>query len=53
MGDGLYANINAKKKRIAAGSGEIMNKVGSKKAPSAQDFKDAAKTSKKPYKAKK
>jgi len=53
MGDGLYANINAKKKRIAAGSGEKMNKVGSKKAPSAQDFKDAAKTAKKPAKGKK
>ena len=50
---GLYANINAKKKRIAAGSGEKMNKVGSKKAPTAQDFKDAAKTAKKPKKAKK
>jgi hypothetical protein len=44
---GLYANINAKKKRIAAGSGEKMRKVGSKGAPSAQDFKDAAKTAKK------
>ena len=43
---GLYANINAKKKRIAQGSGEKMNKVGSKKAPSAQDFRDAAKTAK-------
>jgi hypothetical protein len=43
----LYANINAKKKRIAAGSGEKMRKVGSKGAPSAQDFKDAAKTAKK------
>jgi hypothetical protein len=44
---GLYANINAKQKRIAAGSGEKMNKVGSKKAPTAKDFKDAAKTAKK------
>jgi hypothetical protein len=44
---GLYANINAKRKRIAAGSGEKMRKVGSKGAPSAQDFKDAAKTAKK------
>lgn len=49
---GLYANIAAKKKRIAAGSGEKMNKVGSKAAPSAADFKQAAKTAK-PYKAKK
>lgn len=44
---GLYANIQAKKKRIAAGSNERMRKVGSKGAPSAQDFKDAAKTAKK------
>jgi hypothetical protein len=44
---GLYSNINEKKKRIEAGSGEKMNKVGSKAAPSAQDFKDAAKTAKK------
>ena len=27
---GLYANIHAKKKRIAAGSGEKMRKPGSK-----------------------
>jgi hypothetical protein len=44
---GLYANINAKQERIKAGSGEKMNKVGSKNAPTAQDFKDAAKTAKK------
>lgn len=44
---GLYSNINAKQERIKAGSGEKMNKVGSKNAPSAQDFKDAAKTAKK------
>jgi hypothetical protein len=44
---GLYENIQAKRKRIAAGSGERMRKVGSKGAPSAQDFKDAAKTAKK------
>jgi hypothetical protein len=44
---GLYANINAKKERIKAGSGERMNKVGSKKAPSKQDFIDSAKTAKK------
>ena len=52
MKTGLYANINAKKKRIAAGSGEKMNKVGSKNAPTAKDFKQAAKTAK-PMKAKK
>ena len=44
---GLYANINAKRARIAAGSGEKMNKVGSKAAPTAADFKLAAKTAKK------
>jgi hypothetical protein len=47
MKTGLYANIAAKRKRIAAGSGEKMRKVGSKGAPSAKDFKDAAKTAKK------
>tara|TARA_R110000796_G_scaffold82135_2_gene180482 strand:- start:3396 stop:3554 length:159 start_codon:yes stop_codon:yes gene_type:complete len=44
---GLYANIAAKKKRIAAGSGEKMRKVGSKGAPTAKNFKQAAKTAKK------
>lgn len=44
---GLYANIAAKKERIKAGSGEKMRKVGSKGAPTAKDFKDAAKTAKK------
>ena len=33
MKQGLYANINAKKARIKAGSGEKMNKPGSKNAP--------------------
>lgn len=47
MKQGLYANIAAKKARIKAGSGEKMNKAGSKKAPSAKDFKQAAKTAKK------
>lgn len=41
---GLYANINAKRKRIAAGSGEHMRKPGSKGAPTAQDFVQSAKT---------
>jgi homogentisate 1,2-dioxygenase len=50
---GLYANIHAKRKRIAAGSGEKMRKAGSKGAPSAKAFKAAAKTAKKPKKAKK
>ena len=44
---GLYANIHAKKKRIAAGSGEQMRKAGAKGAPTAANFKRAAKTAKK------
>lgn len=44
---GLYANIHAKKARIAAGSGEKMRKPGSKGAPTAADFKKSAKTRKK------
>ena len=44
---GLYSNINDKRKRIAAGSGEKMRKVGSKGAPTAKDFKESAKTAKK------
>lgn len=44
---GLYENINAKRDRIKAGSGEKMNKVGSKAAPSAKDFRDSAKTARK------
>ena len=47
---GLYDNINAKRKRIATGSGEKMRKPGSKGAPTAADFKKAAKTAKKPRK---
>ena len=47
MPKGLYANIHAKKKRIAAGSGEKMRKVGAKGAPTAKAFKAAAKTAKK------
>ena len=45
-GAGLYANIAAKKARIKAGSGEKMAKKGSKKSPTAKNFKDAAKTAK-------
>jgi hypothetical protein len=44
---GLYANIAAKRERIAAGSGEKMRKVGAKGAPTAKAFKDSAKTRKK------
>ena len=46
MKQGLYSNIAAKRERIKAGSGEKMRKPGSKGAPSAADFKAAAKTAK-------
>jgi len=44
---GLYANIHTKKMRIAKGSGEKMRKPGSQGAPTAANFKRAAKTAKK------
>ena len=44
---GLYANIHAKRLRIKQGSGEKMRKPGSEGAPSAANFKAAAKTAKK------
>jgi hypothetical protein len=44
---GLYANIHAKRERIAKGSGERMRKPGAEGAPSKQDFIDSAKTAKK------
>jgi len=44
---GLYSNIAAKRKRIAAGSGESMRKPGTKGAPATGAFKAAAKTAKK------
>ena len=44
---GLYSNIHAKRKRIAAGSGENMRKAGQKGRPTAKQFKRAAKTAKK------
>tara|TARA_R110000751_G_scaffold68113_1_gene138714 strand:- start:189 stop:356 length:168 start_codon:yes stop_codon:yes gene_type:complete len=50
---GLYANIHAKKKRIAAGSKEKMRKPGTKGAPTKANFVAAAKTAKKPKKKKK
>lgn len=46
MKNGLYANIHAKRKRIAAGSKETMRKPGTKGAPTAKQFKQAAKTAK-------
>jgi len=50
MKQGLYSNIAAKRERIKLGSKEKMRKVGSKGAPTAADFKAAAKTAKKPKK---
>jgi hypothetical protein len=44
---GLYANIHAKRERIAEGSGEKMRSVGSKGAPTAKDFIESEKTAKK------
>jgi hypothetical protein len=44
---GLYENIQKKRERIAAGSGEKMRKVGTKGAPTAKQFKESAKTAKK------
>ena len=44
---GLYANTNAKRRRIQAGSGEKMRKPGTKGAPTAKAFKRSAKTAKK------
>ena len=52
MTKGLYDNIHAKRKRIAAGSGEKMRKAGSKGSPSAKDFAKSEKTSRR-YLAKK
>lgn len=47
MKQGLYSNIHAKRKRIATGSGEKMRKPGTKGAPTAKAFKQAAKTARK------
>ena len=44
---GLYANIHAKRLRIKQGSGEKMRKPGSEGAPTAANYKRAAKTAKK------
>ena len=45
-GGGLYANIHAKQERIAHGSGEKMRKPGSAGAPTAEAFRESAKTAK-------
>ena len=47
MARGLYSNIHAKRKRIKAGSGEKMRKPGTRGAPTAAQFAQAAKTAKK------
>jgi hypothetical protein len=44
---GLYANINAKRRRIEEGSGEKMRQPGQKGAPTAKAFRESAKTAKK------
>ena len=44
---GLYANIAAKRKRIAEGSGEKMRKPGDPGAPTKDAFIQSAKTAKK------
>ena len=44
---GLYANINAKRERIAHGSGEKMRKPGQAGAPTDQAFVNSAKTARK------
>ena len=41
---GLYENIHKKRARIAAGSGEKMRKPGAKGAPTAEAFRQSAKT---------
>ena len=41
---GLYSNIHAKRKRIAAGSREKMRTPGTKGAPTSADFKESEKT---------
>jgi hypothetical protein len=43
---GLWANIHAKRERIAAGSGEKMRKPGTKGAPTAKAIKQSAKIEK-------
>ena len=45
---GLYANIQKKRERIKAGSGETMRKPGAEGAPTKDAFVQSAKTAKKP-----
>jgi len=44
---GLWANIHAKRKRIAAGSGERMREPGDPGAPTAKALKDSQSKKKK------
>jgi len=44
---GLWANIHAKRKRIAAGSGEKMRKAGTAGAPSDKALKNSKRKPKK------
>jgi len=44
---GLYANIHAKRERIAKGSGEKMRRPGAEGAPTAKAFRESEKTAKK------
>jgi hypothetical protein len=46
MKKGLYANIHAKRERIAKGSGEKMRRVGSEGAPTSKAFRQSARTAK-------
>jgi hypothetical protein len=52
MSKGLYANIHAKRERIAKGSGEKMRPPGSNGAPTAKAFRESAKTAKSKGKSK-
>lgn len=47
MSKGLYANIHAKRARIAAGSGEKMRAPGTRGAPTNKAFRQSKKTAKK------
>jgi hypothetical protein len=47
VNQGLYANIHAKRERIAQGSNERMRQPGAKGAPTNAAFKAAAKTAQK------
>jgi len=47
MAKGLWANIHAKRKRIASGSGEKMRTPGSTGAPTAEALKNSKKKKKK------